>query len=206
MVVNTNSKMSNVTQKLVNLLIPFSGNYSACFSATQISKKTGIPQQTASRGLNELAKNNLINYKTEGKNKMFYLDLEKTSSKNILNMIENHKALKFLVENKEVSLIIDEIIHKSKSLAVFGSYAKGTADRKSDLDAAIFGKKASIDDIKKRCVIEINEHYTSYSEFGRLLKNENPLAIEIAENHVFFGNVSELVDVLWRWNYGRRQR
>ncbi len=200
------TKMSNITQKWVDLLIPFSSSYSAYLSATEISKKTGIPQQTASRGLNELAKSNLLNYRTEGKNKMFYLDLEKQSSKNILNIIENHKALKFLLENRDVSVIINEIVLRCKSLILFGSYAKETQSKDSDLDIAIIGSKKGIDDIKRRQSIEINEHKISYSELGMLLKKENPLAIEIAENHIFFGNISELVDTLWRWNYARRQR
>ncbi|MEA2003962.1 MAG: nucleotidyltransferase domain-containing protein [archaeon] len=202
----TNSNMSDVTQKWVDLLIPFSSSYSAYFSATEISKKTGIPQQTASRGLNELAKNNLINYRTEGRNKQFYLDLKKQSSKNILNIIENHKALKFLIENKEASVIINEITLRCKSLILFGSYAKGTQSKDSDLDIVVIGSKKDIDDIKRRQAIEINEHKISYSELSMLLKKENPLAIEIAGNHIFFGNISELTDILWRWNYARRQR
>ncbi|MEA3229562.1 MAG: nucleotidyltransferase domain-containing protein [archaeon] len=201
-----NPKKSDITQKWVTLLIPFSDNYSGRFSATEISKKTGIPQQTASRELNRLTEKNIVNYKIEGKNKLFYLDPGKLSSKNILNIIENQKALKFLLENKDISVIVNEIIPRCKSMIVFGSYAKSAADKESDLDVAIFESRQKIDDIKKKYVIEINEHYTSCREFEKSLKNENPLAVEIAENHVIFGNISEIVDIFWRWNYGRRQK
>ncbi|NOQ56161.1 MAG: hypothetical protein GQ477_05150 [Nanohaloarchaea archaeon] len=201
-----NSNLSDTTQKWVDLLVPFSNNYSALFSATDISKMTGIPQQTASRELNKLAKNNMIDHKIIGRNKMFYFNLEKQSSKNMMNIIEYQKSLRFLVENKKISTIINEIILRCKSVILFGSYAKGIQDRKSDIDIAIFGMKKDISEIKKKYTIKINEHNVTYSEFGKHLKNENPLSIEIAHNHIMFGNISDLVDILWNWNYAYRQR
>ena len=203
---NTNPKQSNITQKWVTLLIPFSGNYSEKLSATEISKRCRIPQQTVSRGLNELSENNLISYRIEGRNKLFYIDLKKLSSKNILNIIENHKSLTFLLENKDIHVILNDILPTCNGLMIFGSYAKGTASTISDLDIVIFRSKRKIDDIKRRYTTEINEHYTSYSEFSKLLKKENPLSIEIAEKHVMFGNISKMVDILWSWNYGHRQK
>ncbi len=202
----TNPKESNITQKWVDLLIPFSANYSERLSATEISKRCHIPQQTASRGLNELSENNLMDYKIEGRNKLFYIGLKKMSSKNILNIIENHKSLTFLLENKDIHVILNDILPACNGLMIFGSYAKGTASTTSDLDIVIFRSKRKIHDIKRRYTTEINEHYTSYSEFSKLLKKENPLSIEIAENHIMFGNISKMVDILWSWNYGRRQK
>lgn len=201
-----NSNLSNITQKWVHLLSPFSENYSRSLSATEISKKCKIPQQTVSRGLNELSKNNIINYRIRGRNKLFYIDLEKQSSKNIINIIENNKSLGFFLKHKDISIILNEIFPRCKSLIVFGSYAKGTARKDSDIDIIIFESKKKIDDIKKRHMIEINEHYSTYSEFEKLLNKENPLAIEVAENHIMFENISGMVDMLWRWNYGRRER
>lgn len=42
-------KMGNITQKWVDLLVPFSNDYSAKFSASELSRKAKIPQQTASQ-------------------------------------------------------------------------------------------------------------------------------------------------------------
>lgn len=204
---NTNNlNMSNITHKLVNLLIPFSEDYSIKLSATEISKRCRVPQQTVSRGLNELSENNIVSYKIEGRNKLFYIDFEKLFSKNIFNIIENHKSLEFILKNKDISVILDDVLSTCNSIIVFGSYAKGTATNKSDVDIIIFGSKIKIDDIKKRYVTEINEHYSSYSEFGRLLKKENPLAIEATKKHIIFGDISKIVDMLWSWNYVRRQK
>ena len=87
--------LGNITQKWVDLLTPFSNDYSFQLSASELAKKSKIPQQTASRLLNNIVKLNLINYIKKGKNKLFYFDLEKQTTKIILNLIENQKALQF---------------------------------------------------------------------------------------------------------------
>jgi len=73
------TNLSNITQKWVNLLVPLSSNYSQKFFASDLSRKTKMPQQTVSRHLNQMAKLNLIEYAREGRNKMFYLDLKRYS-------------------------------------------------------------------------------------------------------------------------------
>lgn len=199
-------ELSNITQRWVDLLIPFSGNYSAKLSASELARKSRIPQQTASRLLNKLAGIGLINYIKEGKNKLFYFDLEKQTTKIILNFIENQKALRFQLNDKKISVIINEILGYSESLIVFGSYASEGFNKKSDLDIVVIGKynKNKIEKIKLKEVVEINEHYVSYEEFGRILKSRNPLAIEIMKSHVLFGDVSKIVDIFWRREYERR--
>ncbi len=191
------SKMSNITQKWVDLLIPFSNNYSARLSVSELARKSRIPQQTASRLLNKLTRSNLINYIKEGKNKLFYFDLEKQTTKIILNFIENQKALKFQLKIREISVIINEILKYCESLIVFGSYASNAFNKESDLDIVILGKsnKEKIKKIKQKQIIQINEHYVSYNEFAKILKSKNPLSIEIIKNHILFGDISKIIDI-----------
>ena len=80
---------SNITQKWVEVLAPFSGDYSAKLSASEVSRRCRMPQQTVSRVLNSLSSLNIISYTKNGKNKLFYLDLEQQKSKIVLNLIEN---------------------------------------------------------------------------------------------------------------------
>ncbi len=191
------SNLSNITQKWVNLLLPFSADYSCRFSASDLASISKVPQQTASRCLNELAKLNLINYKKEGRNKLFYFDLGKHTSIIILNIIEFHKAMLFQLKVKEISVIINEILKNCESLAVFGSYAYGNFSKDSDLDIVILGKfnKEQIKRIKQKQVMEINEHYAAYNEFRKILASKNPLAVEIMKNHVLFGDISRIVNI-----------
>ena len=200
------SDLSNITQKWVNLLIQFSNNYSAKLSASELARSSKIPQQTASRLLNKLVKFNLINYEKTGKNKLFYFDLEKQTTKIVLNLIEHQKALQFQLKIKEISVIINEILKYCESLIVFGSHASDNFSKESDLDIVILGKsnKGQIKKIKEKQVWEINEHYVSCSEFDKILKLRNPLSIEIMKNHVLFGDISRIVYIFWRREYERR--
>ena len=194
------SNLSNVTHKWVDLLRPFSAGYSFKMSASELAKKTKIPQQTASRYLNDLAKVNLIDYISVGKNKLFYFDLEKQTTKIILNLIENQKALQFQLSLGKIAVIIEQVLKNCESLIVFGSYASGRFDEESDLDMVILGKsnKEEIKKIKQRQIMEINEHYVSYKEFEKILNLKNALALEIMKNHVLFGDISKIVDIFWR--------
>lgn len=200
------SNLCNTTQKWVNVLIPFSNNYAARLSASELSRKSKMPQQTISRYLNKLTKLNLIDYAAEGKNKLFYFDLEKQTAKIMLNLIENQKALEFQLKVKEIAVIINEILRCSESLIIFGSYSSGDFHKESDLDIVILGKydKEQVKKIKQKQIIEINEHCVFYNEFIKILKSKSPLSIEIIKNHVLFGDVSKIVDIFWRREYEKR--
>jgi predicted nucleotidyltransferase len=195
-------KMSNITQKWVDVLLPFSADYSARLSASEISRRTGLPQQTVSRQLNEVSKLSLLDYKREGKNKLFYFDLKKQSTKLLLGQIEIFKSIRFLHENKEIAPVIDELLQKCKVLVVFGSYASGTFNKESDLDILFLGKcdKKQISAIKRKQVLEINEHYSSYTDFSKTLKLGNALAKEILQNHIIFGDISGVVGIFLKEN------
>lgn len=200
------SNLGNITQKWVDLLIPFSSDYSSKLFVSELAKKSKIPQQTSSRLLNKIVKLNLINYTKKGKNKLFYFDLEKQTTKIILNLIENQKALQFQLKIKEISVVINEILKYCESLIVFGSYAFDNFSKESDLDIVILGNCdiEQIKKIKQKQVIEINEHYLSYNEFVKTLKSKNPLSIEIVKNHILFGDISKIVNIFWSKEYERR--
>ncbi len=203
-----NSKKSNITQNKVERvetisganvvsLTPFSSEYSGTYSASELARKTEIPQQSISRYLNEMAEKNLVNYKREGKNKLFYFNLSRPISRIMFNLIENEKSLQFLLKNKEISVIIEEILKNCESIIIFGSYASGTFNEKSDLDIVLLGKvdKEKIKKVKRNLGLEIVEHYVSYKEFEEILLSNNPLSIEILNNHIIFGDLSRIVNI-----------
>jgi len=194
--------MSNITQKWLELLFVYSTDYSAKFSVSELARKSDIPQQTASRYLDKLSRMNLINYVFEGKNKLFYFELTKPTTRIIFNLVEGCKALEFQTKEK-ITGVINDILKHCESLIVFGSYASKKYNKESDLDIVIFGKKDNqIKKIKQSQIIEINEHYINYDEFLGLLNEKNPLAIEILKNHIIFGDVSKIVDIFIK--YGQK--
>ena len=191
------SNLSNITQKWVDLLIPLTGDYTIRLSASELARQAGIPQQTGARHLDNLAGAGLIEYERQGRNKLFYLDLKKQTGKIIINIAENQKAL-YLISFAKINAILNEILRECESMLVFGSYASLRFDKESDLDLIIFNcrNKNKIKKIKDLHPLEINEHYSTYAEFKKVLSSRNALALEVAKNHVIFGNVSMLVEIL----------
>ncbi|MCX6819640.1 MAG: nucleotidyltransferase domain-containing protein [Candidatus Aenigmarchaeota archaeon] len=189
--------MSNITQKWVNVLLPFTGNYGSKLSGTELAMLSKTPQQTASRHLNALVKQSLLDYEKQGRNKLYHFDHSKHSTKTIYEILENHKGISFQQKLKEVFAIINEMLGHAESLIIFGSYSAYSFDKSSDLDIVVIGKynKREIKKMKQRQTIQINEHYVSYEDFGKLIKSKNPLAIEILKSHIIFGNVSKIVDI-----------
>ncbi|MFH1127555.1 MAG: nucleotidyltransferase domain-containing protein [archaeon] len=186
-----------MTQKWVRLLFPFTNNYGARLTETELSRLSDIPQQTASRYLNQLVEQNLIDYTRQGKNKLFYIDHSRQTSILLLEILEAHKALHFQQKSGEISLIINDILKTFESVIVFGSYSSYTFDKDSDLDLVIIGKDNQdlLKQIKQRHTININEHILSANEFSRSLRSKNPLSLEILKNHIIFGNISRIVSL-----------
>lgn len=181
--------MSNITQKWVKAIEAFSLDYTSKLSASEISRIMKIPQQTVSRILNEMVELNLIRFKRQGRNKLFYLEKnEKTNL--IIRIIESQKALEFLNKNKEEALIINDLLEKFDNVIVFGSYASGKNKKDSDLDILILSNKKNILKIKSKYNIEINEHFVNKFD-----KN-NPLVKEVISNHILFGKIDKIIGKL----------
>jgi predicted nucleotidyltransferase len=88
--------------------------------------------------LKELRNLNIVDYKKEGKNHVYFIKKNLVSKALILNA-ENYKLIKVLAKNPELEPIFQDIIKKSKAklILLFGSYAKGNARRDSDIDIYI---------------------------------------------------------------------
>lgn len=194
-----NLKMGNITPKWVKVLFPYLQDYFNKMTASEISRKISLPQQTTSRILNNLVKLNLLKYENKGKNKLFYFDFPNEKTKTLLGILEDQKALSFQLDNK-ISLIVNEIQKFCEGLIVFGSYASGKYKKDSDLDLVILGKsdKKSINSIKEKQIVEINEHYFSYEEFENLIQKNEPFILEVLKNHILFGDVSKIVKIFLR--------
>jgi len=200
-----NYKMSNITQKWVEVFKPFTRNYFSKFTATEIARFSGVPQQTASRILNYFEELKLLNYYLQGKNKLFYLDNNKLPTFLIFEIIENTKAMEFSINFVREFLIVSKLASCSDGLILFGSYASGRPKKDSDLDVVFVGEfnKKAFDEIKESSPIEIHEQSSSYLELKEKIATKHPLALEIFNNHILFGNTSKIVKTFLEAQNGR---
>lgn len=188
--------MGEITQKWVKMLIPYTSGYKQRFTESELSRHSAIPQQTASRYLKNLLNENIINYEIQGRNKLFFIDFSSPKAHTVLQLLENMKTLDFQNREKKATVIIEETLKHCDSVVLFGSYASVKYDEKSDMDiVCLDGNRNKIKLLKKNFNLQINEHYATYNQLSKALKEKNRLMTEIRKNHILFGNVSRIIKV-----------
>ena len=135
--------------------------------------------------LNRLREGNVLDYKTEGRNHVYFIKKNLVARAFILNA-ENYKLAKTLAKYPILEPIFKDIIEKSKCglIILFGSYAKGSPKEESDIDIYIETKDIRVkEDIQK-----INDLVSvKTGEFNP----EDLLIREIIKNHVIIKGVDE---------------
>ena len=135
-------------------------------------------QTTIARKAHELYRDNIVDFKQEGKNKAFFL--KKTlEAKQYAYLVE---AQKLLVTLKRYPLLrrVIELIKKNDKIRLailFGSYAKGIAAKDSDIDIYINTKDAKLKEEAEQIDSKINVKIGSYNRDSLLIK-------EIEKNHI----------------------
>ena len=148
-----------------------------------LAKELKTNQTTVARKIKELYKENIVDYKQEGRNKVYFLKKTLETLEFILIM-ERYKILETLRKYPYLRRIFQQIIQnkKIKLVILFGSYARKTATEKSDIDIFIEtqdrGIKEEIENIDSKISVKIGK-------FNR----KNLLIKEIEKNHVIIKGV-----------------
>lgn len=148
-----------------------------------LAKNLGVSHTTVLRKVGGMVKENVLDYKKEGKNKIF--SLKRTlKAKNYVYMSENYKANKLLERYPELGIILKEVISKvgSNLIVLFGSYAKFTAKQDSDIDLFVETKDRLLKDEMKQVSNKINLKTGSFDVDNALIK-------EIIKNHVIIKGI-----------------
>ena len=148
-----------------------------------IAKEINEPHVTILRRLNELVNKNVLDFRREGKNKIFFLR-DNIITKSYIYRAEHYKLEKLVNKSPEMMIIIEEILKKTKAelILLFGSYAKFKAKKDSDIDVYIeTGNrkvKEAISGINSKLSVKIGP----FNLKSQLIK-------EIIENHVIIKGV-----------------
>ena len=150
-----------------------------------IAKKLEVNHMIISRKMQELFNGNVVNFRQEGKNKVFFIKRTE-EARNYVYITEQYKLIKVLSKYPLLRHIIEKI-QKDKRIKLailFGSYAKGLADKKSDIDVFIESNNRNI---KKELSLLDSELSI---KIGKYDKNNN-LIREIEKNHVIIKGVDK---------------
>ena len=148
-----------------------------------IAEKLNINHMMIVRKLNELYKENVVDYRQEGKNRVYFL--KKTiEAKSHVFSAENYKLSKCIKKHITLRKVIEKIQgdKRIKLAILFGSYAKGIAKQNSDIDVYVEtndkGIKQELELIDSRLSIKIGKY-----------NNSNLLIKEIEKNHVIIKGI-----------------
>jgi len=142
----------------------------------EIARTIKESHSTVLRKINELVRENIIDYKKEGKNKVFFIK-SNIKSKNYVYSAEIYKLNKLLKKHPELSIIFEDIKKnfKKSRIILFGSYAKGNEKPRSDIDIYLETTdnkiKNKIKELNSKLSIKIGEFDTNSLLIKEIIKN-----------------------------------
>lgn len=177
--------------EVLNFLIK---NINEEYSIKEISEKIKRPYVKIHKSIKRLSNKKIIREIVKGKS--HYCSIYYKENIDIVCFINSQRTKEILEKNKKIKLIVLDIFNSIKfsdyTLIIFGSYAKGTADKHSDLDVAIITSAENkeeaervMNSIKKLSSIEIHSLEITYKNFIEMLKSKDGnVGKEIVKDHI----------------------
>lgn len=181
-------------------------NLNKDFSIKEIAEKLKKPYVKVHSSVNRLSDKKIIREEIKGRS--HYCSIDYKNNIDVVCFINSQKAKEFLLKHKKIKMIIEEIISAMKipnyTMLIFGSYAKRTADKHSDLDIALITSGEDKEEVervinskKRLSVIDIHALEFSYKEFIEMLKSkEMNVGKEVVKNHIIFKGCEQFYETL----------
>jgi predicted nucleotidyltransferase len=192
----------NINQTTLKILGLYLDDYKKSLHLREISRETKTDVKAIQLQLKKLEKINVFSSVIRGRNKDYHLNLDNVTTKYYLVMAEIFVSIIYLKRNFLIKKIVEEIENKIHyPLILFGSFAKGTYTKESDVDIFVISDKK----INTSIIIEatnmvgrkISLKSTSRQQFLGGLQNNDPLIKEIVSNHVILKGADEFSDIMW---------
>lgn len=148
----------------------------------EISKQLKIGYRPAYNHISEMEKEGIIQIERIGSAKQCSLNLSSPKTRHLLESLDIIKKEELYKENPKLKIIdnlilklTEKFISKIYSIILFGSYAKGTAAKQSDIDLLFI-----VSDLKDRNLREIIERESAGYQYSHNTKI-SPLITDIEE-------------------------
>lgn len=148
-----------------------------------ISKQLRIGYRPAYNHITEMEKEQIIQIEKIGNSKQCKLNLASANTRHLLESLDIIKKDELYKENPKLKLIIESLISKLiekyfseiHSIALFGSYAKGTATKQSDIDLMFI-----VNNLKNNNLRESIERESASYQYSHNIKI-SPLITDVEE-------------------------
>lgn len=190
--------------KIVDLL---ARNAERKFTINEIAKSLGEYYSFAHRIVNRLINDGVIVKEKAGKSWLCSINLENEKTTALIQLSEIEKKNEFYISNKELRVITEDFIKSAKStvkpisIVLFGSYAKGTATKQSDIDILLISKsKTGIDKITKEIYARFGKEINVIAITTRDFKKQKGKALirEIVKNHYVLYGVERFIGLVFK--------
>ncbi len=175
----------------VKIFEEFLRDFKSELTGSFIARKKNLNQKTVANFLNKLENEAILKSRMLGKNKLYSLNFNnKEIVKHFILAVEHLRTIEFYKKNILIKEVSEKIQPYIKGIAViFGSYAKGTQKRDSDLDLLIIGKcnEPQIEKVSEAYKIEIN-----LNVYPRIKKDV--LIKEAIKNHIIIKNAEQFIE------------
>ena len=145
----------------------------------ELAKKLKMSPSTVKHYCDSFLKENLINEIKKGNLRIFYLNLSVYTK-------ELKKALALLYFKEKG---MEEICRADVTFVIYGSYASGEFDEKSDLDILVIADKKDVNTdfvlkFEKKINKQIQITAIPYYRWEKMKKNKENFANEVLSNHI----------------------
>ena len=184
----------SITENHLKVISLFTSGYNKNLYIREVNRLLNISPRTAQLILNSLESKGVLESIFRGKIKSYFLRKNSTS-KNYLILAESYKTTLFMDKNPLVGEIIEKILPLISGIGlIFGSYAKGTQNKESDLDIFVIGyiENNKIREISKTYQIEINLVVYPLEKYKSVI-HKDILVKEVLENHIAIKNIDGFV-------------
>jgi len=190
--------------KIVDLL---ARNTERKFTINEIAKFLEEYYSFVHRIVNKLIKDSVVTKEKAGKSYLCSINLYNEKTIILVNLSKIEKKNDLYNSNKELKIILEDFVKSAESLitpisiVLFGSYAKGTATKESDIDILLISKtKVGIDKITKEIYAkygkEINPVIMTSEDFKR--QKDKSLIKEIIKDHYVLYGVEKFVNLVFK--------
>lgn len=155
----------------------------------ELAKRININHMTVLRKINQLEKKNVVDFRKEGKNKVYFLK-KSLEAEQFLIITEHFRLLELIKKHPRLRSIVEKLkTIKADMAIIFGSYAKGHASSKSDIDLYVNTTNKKIKEQLELLDSKLNIKIGNFDKQNLLIK-------EIIKNHVIIKGVEKYYELI----------
>lgn len=207
--------VSNIEPHELDIISLYLSDYKRKIHLREIARLLNANHRTIALTLQKLEEKQILIFETIGKNKLYSLNINNISTREYITCTESVQKMKFFEKHflfKKLLTQLSPFLEKQNNvlpIIIFGSYAKATEEKDSDIDILLFkdmkGKDLGIKikEFAKQYNKTIQIQEATREQFEAGLWEKDPLVMEIVNHHIILNNNQFFIGMLWMYAHER---